>query len=97
MAWDGIEPSTRGFSIAMLVKNLAFMRVISQKCVMCDRLCYSEITEFRDTVLFYQREKMCQVFLGFGNCWRSENYHSVMSARTLIMYFCIVGIHGTKK
>jgi hypothetical protein len=30
VAWDGIEPSTRGFSIAMLVKYLAFMRVTSK-------------------------------------------------------------------
>jgi hypothetical protein len=30
VAWDGIEPSTRGFSIAVFVKSPAFMRVTSE-------------------------------------------------------------------
>jgi hypothetical protein len=30
VAWDGIEPSTRGFSIAVFVKNPAFMRVANE-------------------------------------------------------------------
>jgi hypothetical protein len=30
VAWDGIEPSTRGFSIAVFVKSPAFMRVANE-------------------------------------------------------------------
>jgi hypothetical protein len=30
VAWDGIEPSTRGFSIAVFVKSPSFMRVTSE-------------------------------------------------------------------
>ena len=61
VAWTGIEPVTRGFSIAMLVKSPAFMRVAREKRVTCDISCYSQITEYRITFLFYQREKTCQV------------------------------------
>ena len=55
VAWDGIEPTTRGFSIAVFVQSLAFMRVTARKRVTCYRPCYTKNTEFRDT------------FLGFGN------------------------------
>ena len=61
VAWTGIEPVTRGFSIAMLVKSPAFMRVAKEKRVTCDISCYSQITEFRITFLFYQLGKLCQV------------------------------------
>jgi hypothetical protein len=30
VAWTGIEPVTRGFSIAVFVKNPAFMRVANE-------------------------------------------------------------------
>ena len=60
VAWTGIEPVTRGFSIAMLVKSPAFMRVAKEKRVTCDISCYSQITEFHDTISFYQRGKTCQ-------------------------------------
>ena len=49
VAWTGIEPVTRGFSIAILVKSPAFMRVAIEKRVTCDISCYSQITEFRIT------------------------------------------------
>ena len=61
VAWTGIEPVTRGFSIAVLVKSSAFMRVARENRVTCDISCYSQITEYRITFLFYQREKTCQV------------------------------------
>ena len=61
VAWTGIEPVTRGFSIAILVISPAFMRVSSELRVTCDIPCYSQITEYRITFLFYQREKTCQV------------------------------------
>jgi hypothetical protein len=41
VAWTGIEPVTRGFSIAVLVKSPAFMRVAREKRVTCDIPCYS--------------------------------------------------------
>ena len=49
VAWTGIEPVTRGFSIAVLIKSPAFMRVARVKRVTCDISCYSQITEFRIT------------------------------------------------
>ena len=61
VAWTGIEPVTRGFSIAVLVKCPAFMRVASELRVMCDIPCYSQITEFHITFSFYQLGKLCQV------------------------------------
>jgi hypothetical protein len=63
VAWTGIEPVTRGFSIATLVKSLAFMRVASEFRVMCDIPCYSQITEFHDTFLFYQLGNSCQALI----------------------------------
>jgi hypothetical protein len=53
VAWGRIELPTRGFSIAMLVKNLAFMRVTARKRVTCYRPCYAKTTEFRDTFLVF--------------------------------------------
>jgi hypothetical protein len=35
--------------------------VVKEKRVTCDISCYSQITEYRITFLFYQREKTCQV------------------------------------
>ena len=66
VAWTGIEPVTRGFSIAMLVKSPAFMRVAKEKRVTCDISCYSQTTEFLDTFLFYQQTKSCQAL----NFWK---------------------------
>jgi len=63
VAWTGIEPVTRGFSIAVLVKSPAFMRVAKEKCVTCDIPCYSQITEFHDTFLFYQQTNSCQALI----------------------------------
>jgi hypothetical protein len=66
VAWTGIEPVTRGFSIAVLVKSSAFMRVARENRVTCDISCYSQITEFLDTFLFYQLTKSCQAL----NFWK---------------------------
>jgi len=66
VAWTGIEPVTRGFSIAVLVKSPASMRVASELRVMCDIPCYSQTTEFLDTFLFYQQTKSCQAL----NFWQ---------------------------
>ena len=63
VAWTGIEPVTRGFSIAVLVKCPAFMRVASELRVTCDIPCYSQTTEFLDTFLFYQQTKSCQALI----------------------------------
>jgi len=61
VAWTGIEPVTRGFSIAVLVKSPAFMRVAKENRVTCDISCYSQTTEFLDTFSLYQLGKLCQV------------------------------------
>ena len=66
VAWTGIEPVTRGFSIAVLVKCLAFMRVAKENRVTCDISCYSQTTEFHYTFLFYQQTKSCQAL----NFWK---------------------------
>ena len=66
VAWTGIEPVTRGFSIAVLVKSPAFMRVAGENRVTCDISCYSQTTEFPNTFLFYQQTKSCQAL----NFWK---------------------------
>jgi len=40
VAWGRIELPTRGFSIHMALKCLAFMRVVAVFCVTCDIPCY---------------------------------------------------------
>jgi len=34
--------------------------------------------------------------IAFGNCWRSENLHAVLSASKQILMLCIVGIQSIK-
>ena len=58
VAWTGIEPVTRGFSIAVLVKCPAFMRVASELRVMCYIPCYSKNTEFLDTFFILSANKI---------------------------------------
>ena len=58
VAWTGIEPVTRGFSIAILVKSPVFIRVAREKRVTCDISCYSQITEFRITFFILSVRKI---------------------------------------
>ena len=87
VAWTGIEPVTRGFSIAVLVKSRAFMRVASELRVMCDIPCYSQITEFHITFSFYQLGKLCQVqhFLETAGAVKNLKLFSVSKDKKVIV------------
>ena len=46
VAWSGIEPLTRGFSIHVASICPMFMRVVAVFCVTCDIPCYRKTTLF---------------------------------------------------
>jgi len=58
VAWGGIEPPTRGFSIAALPKHPAFMRVASEKRVTCYRPCYEKTTQIPSTFSLYHPHQL---------------------------------------